>query len=498
MNQDKLNDMFNLDRDIELLKKEDTLSLKPDKNKQTLSDDQAKALLSMNEWLYRVYNNRDDECFYRLTGSAGTGKTTLLSTFLKEIKSPYRANQIAVCAPTHKAKKVVREKTGWKNSETLQSLLGLKLDVSLEDFDVNNPQFNQIGDRKIRDYKLVIVDESSMINSELYITIVEAAKQSGTKVIFVGDVKQLNPVKEYNISPSLIAPVNGYNLTQIVRQGKENPLILLLDALRYDIENDTSTYNDIMKETPVNINTIGEGYSLCNPTDFAKSIDTGYKSDEFREDKNFCRYISWTNNSIKRTNTWVRNKVLNTFNTLELDEVLLSYKTVMKGEDIILTNSDDYIVEKISEYLVEDYNYPLHTFLVHLRNIDTGSVSKVHLLKRDSSNYQNYIIEYNRELDYAIRVGGKKGWGKFYEFKNHILVLDHIMTGRKDRWNKDEFVKKDIDYGYGITIHKSQGSTYNTVFVNGKDINNNSNDVERKRLWYVALSRASKIAYINL
>ena len=81
---------------------------------------------------------------------------------------------------------------------------------------------------------------------------------------------------------------------------------------------------------------------------------------------------------------------------------------------------------------------------------------------------------------------------RFYEFKNAILILENIFE------NNQLLIKKDIDYGYGITIHKSQGSTYNTVFVNGKDINKNLTIIERKRLWYVAMSRASKIVYINL
>lgn len=496
-----INDIFNMniEQDLEALKKEDNLPLKASSNKQTLSEDQERALSSMNDWLYKYPNSRDDNNFYRLTGSAGTGKTTLLSTFLKDIKAPFRNSQIAVCAPTHKAKKVVREKTGWRNSETLQSLLGLRADTSIEDYDPNNPQFNPIGDRKIRDYKLVIIDESSMINSALYISVIDAAKSAGCKVLFVGDTKQLNPVKEYNISPSLIAPINGYNLTQIVRQGKTNPLILLLDALRYDIENNTSTYSDILKENPVQVNDLNEGYQIVNPQDFALNLSTTYSCDSFKEDKNYCRYISWTNVSITATNQWMRNKALKLENkTLELEEIMLSYKTIMDGDDIVLTNSDDYIVEKISDSSIGSYGYNLRTVFAHLRGIDTGSVSKVHILIKEEDNYKNYVEIYKQQLDKAVSYNNRKSWEKFHEFKNEILVLDNITTGRKDKWGKDEYVKKDLDYGYGITIHKSQGSTYNTVFVNGKDINKNPNDIERKRLWYVALSRASRMVYINL
>lgn len=42
-----------------------------------------------------------------------------------------------------------------------------------------------------------------------------------------------------------------------------------------------------------------------------------------------------------------------------------------------------------------------------------------------------------------------------------------------------------------------QGSTYDTVFVNYKDLAQNPNQFERTRLLYVALSRASVKTYLN-
>lgn len=495
--------LASLSQELEILKKEDILPLKPSSIREGLSEDQNKALNFINEWLARVYRNRDEQNFFALRGSAGTGKTTLISSLLKEIKSPYSKGRICICAPTHKAKKVIVSKTGWRISETLQALLGLKLDTNLDDFDINNPQFNQIGERKIRDYDLVIIDESSMVNSQLYTTVNEAARQCGCKILFVGDTLQLNPVKEYGISPSLITPVNSYTLTQIVRQGKTNPLILVLDALRFDLENNTNTFMKILKDNPEKFNELGEGYKVCDRTDFGKLITSNLQGNEFAEDKNYCRYISWTNQSITETNNWIRNNVIPSLNgtgpidsTIQLDEVLLSYKTVTEGDkniEVILTNSDDYKVDNIEDAIVSKYEYPLKTKFVTLSSIDTNNTSEVHLLVRDKENYQNYVAILNMELAKAKKTGGRKGWSKFYEFKNLILVLENLYNE-----NKTLLVKKDIDYGYGITIHKSQGSTFNTVFVNGKDINKNLTDIERKRLWYVALSRASCKAYIIL
>ena len=52
-------------------------------------------------------------------------------------------------------------------------------------------------------------------------------------------------------------------------------------------------------------------------------------------------------------------------------------------------------------------------------------------------------------------------------------------------------IKKDLDYGYAITGHKSQGSTYSHVFVMENDINENWVLKERNQIKYVALTRPS-------
>jgi ATP-dependent exoDNAse (exonuclease V) alpha subunit len=299
-----------LAEELDALVKQDNLPLNPKPVSNGLREDQQKALAALNEWAYRTYRNRDEQNFFALIGSAGTGKTTLLGTFLSELKFPYRSSRICICAPTHKAKKVLQQKTKWRNAETLQALIGIKMDTSIESFDPNKPEFSQIGERKMRDYEMVIVDEASMVNSALFNTIVECAIQSGTKVLFVGDSLQLNPVGEYGISPALITPINKYELTQIIRQEADNPLIGVLTALRSDILDGTSHYIRMLRDNPTNINDKGQGYVVCAREQFAEAMKKGLNSEDFSKDKNFCRYIAWTNDAITGTNKWIREKAV--------------------------------------------------------------------------------------------------------------------------------------------------------------------------------------------
>jgi ATP-dependent exoDNAse (exonuclease V) alpha subunit len=84
---------------------------------------------------------------------------------------------------------------------------------------------------------------------------------------------------------------------------------------------------------------------------------------------------------------------------------------------------------------------------------------------------------------------------ELYKFKEKVLLLNDITIG-------NEYAAKDLDFYYGSTIHKSQGSTYNNVFINFKDIIYDNkgkvygNLLLRNKLIYVALSRTTKIANI--
>lgn len=468
-----------------------TISLKVDKTNE-LTQDQKNGLSFLFDWVRENKNIKSDDMYCSLTGAAGTGKTTLISYFLDLVSTEIPKHKICICAPTHKAKKVIQSKTKWKTSETLQALLGLKLDVSMEDFDINNPSFNPIGDRKIKDFKLVIIDESSMVNKDLYITIKDCAKSTGTLVLFVGDSKQLNPVKENNISFALTGCNKNYNLTQVVRQQNDNPLIEVLDCLRKDIEFDTNNYISLLKDYPSKFNNRNEGFAVLNGIDFATELKNHFLSEEFKQDKNFCRFIAWTNDCIKNTNTYIREKIMNAQNFIEIDDVLLGYRTVADKDFTYITNSDDYVVEDVTEHNKTIEGENIECLSINIRAIDTDLASTLNVVKPSPSNLNKFSSIFEEILLDAKTKRSGKVWREFYQFKDDYLLINPLFK------NNTLLCKKDIDFGYGLTIHKSQGSTYNTVFISGKDINKNFVDSERKKLWYVALSRASNKVFISL
>ena len=87
---------------------------------------------------------------------------------------------------------------------------------------------------------------------------------------------------------------------------------------------------------------------------------------------------------------------------------------------------------------------------------------------------------------------------KYSKQKEIKILLDKLMT---TVWEKfyDEVLDKfaDISYGYSITTHKSQGSTFKSVYLHLPNIiQHNSNEEESYRCLYTAFTRSSKKVHL--
>lgn len=151
---------------------------------------QIKAYEGLIDFINKDYNPND---FKRaLIGPAGTGKTYLLKAVIKNCNVSY--SMISLSAPTHKACRVLNESIRMPNIKinTLQSDLGLKLNFDVEKFDIHNPPFDPKGRIKIKDFKIYIIDESSMINRGLLMFLEKICKQNQCKIIYVGRLSAQN------------------------------------------------------------------------------------------------------------------------------------------------------------------------------------------------------------------------------------------------------------------------------------------------------------------
>lgn len=444
----------------------------------TYTDDQKRALESMEKWA-----KDGDSLVYTLDGAAGTGKTTITKQFIQSLNMP--SSKIAVTAPTHKAKRVIQEATNY-TANTIQKLLGLRPDVSMDNFDPNKPVFNPLAEETIGYYKIVLIDESSMLNAASFKMITEKAEKYGIKVLFLGDAYQLPPVNEV-ISKVFSSVKYKSTLNQVVRQDSTNPMFEVLQILRNDVKNGTqfgvakmidmgkSIYNDTGFSCLTNVKN-GEG--------FGDALLKYYFSTEYEYNKDYVKFLSYTNKSVEQWSEGIRAKIVkeDAVNLLNIGETLMGYNTIIdkRHNSIIIENSEDYIVTGImpnkSEYNIEGFSVTLENDRNYTRNVfivDTNNANAVEMFTKI----------YNEKV--AEAKANRRLWKLFYAFKERHLLL-------KNLYYQGRFIcKKDLYYGYGLTVHKSQGSTYTNVGLNLQNLYTNYDIAERNRLIYVALSRAS-------
>ena len=460
-----------------------------------LTDEQQEGVNQLLNWVRQEHST-----FAVLKGSAGCGKTTVLKNFLEQYKK-----RVVVSAPTHKAKTVIGYITG-RTSATLQSLLGLRPDCSLAEYDIDNPVFRVLGNSSIGEYDLVVIDEASMINEELYSLIQTMALDNKVRVLFVGDELQLPPVNEEKASALMEEDKDlVVTLKTVIRQSNSNPVNEIFFLLREDIQNQThntfSYLRSLLTANPQgfkNINENNEGFVVLPYNE-----QQGEFIAEFFKNPphyNYVRYISWTNENVSKMNRFIRSKIYNEPFIVMENELLMSYKTISQqvrmGKKVtyeeLLFNSEDYVVENSSPAQYEG----IVGIECMIRSVNSNTRRKIFIVQ--PSSFPIFLQKHNELYNDAITATDsykrKIGWQSYYTFKNYFLILGNILIDKKDG-KKHKAIPKDLDYAYGITVHKSQGSTYENVIVNVADISNCRDVTDRNKLLYVAASRVSKVVY---
>lgn len=133
--------------------------------------------------------------FSILTGGPGTGKTTVISQIVDGMAMAYPNIQIRLLAPTGKASKRIEEQMGGREVDvsTIHKFLGYGREfISKEE----REEMKKSG--------LVVIDESSMIDIEIFVQLLEELDMSKTKIVLVGDENQLPSIGAGNILHDLI------------------------------------------------------------------------------------------------------------------------------------------------------------------------------------------------------------------------------------------------------------------------------------------------------
>lgn len=179
------------------------------------------------------------------TVTHNTGKTTTLRAALLEMEKLEKKPTVALCAPTGKAARRIREATGY-SAQTIHRLLGWEPGEGMWAHNAGNAL----------PYDVVVVDEASMLDTELAAGLFDAISPQRSRIILTGDVNQLPSVGPGKVFGDLIdsGHVPVVRLEQVHRQAQKSwvyrnaPRILAGEELELDGSFDDFTFYECSDE----------------------------------------------------------------------------------------------------------------------------------------------------------------------------------------------------------------------------------------------------------
>lgn len=489
-----------------------------------LNEKQILAIEKINQFISQDVN----KMFY-LQGYAGTGKTFLIGKVIKDFLLSNKMDHIFVCAPTHKALKVIESylKSNFSENEqidclkkisfmTIHKLLEFKPIIVAEDGSKIFKSMKESKFLKKMEDKLIVIDECSMISKEMVSELKKYIELYPIKIIFMGDKKQLPPVGE---TESLIFTniTNQYEhqflLNQIMRTNspdiKEVCTIIRnwnkkdsLTKLLLPIHNKKAINNN----KPFKLYLKKQNY-LESPwfKYFIKKLNSG----------DIPIILTWKNSSSDEYNTIIRKHVhkssdinnymvgdyamFNNYYTSPIDGTNFYTSDMIK---ILEVSTEEKILYEWEQLLLEKPKTMIDKALNTLIKKISKKENKFRIDKIIAEKIHSDVSSVIHGITYTIQSIHRDDLDLYHQ------VLDDIQNNIKSffrNYKSEKLVSKlwelyhkklidpfaEINFGYSITIYKSQGSTFSTVLVDMNDVNSFMSLDEYQKALYTAAGRAS-------
>ena len=416
---------------------------------------------------------KSNETSMTLSGYAGTGKTSLMEMIAK--KGQKQNRPVMFCATTNKAAAVLNDrvsKAGFKAS-TLNKVFGINVEVdSSKAYNARN-LVNVLKDVDIMPGTTIIIDEASMINEENYKILNDIAKEHRLKIIYVGDEAQL-------------APVNEDKISKVFRNG-EGKVIRLTQVERTDdnaiLKEATAIRNGEPLSKVSSFNSKGEGVAYISPQHqeaINEVIDKYVKG--LKQNPNYFRILAYTNKAVTAYNNQVRELLGYDSPIPHVGEPMTGYANwgyEWRTKSYRFINSESYKVTQVGRPTTVQTRLDNGTPVVmqavpitledSLGNVDTFNFMDI---KNNAQNRQSAMIlanEKKRLWNEAKRAYGREAKAAVYAKINAIDSFLFVNDNIEDN-SHNLLQAKTIDFGYALTIHKSQGSTFTHVLMDDVDV----------------------------
>lgn len=387
--------------------------------------------------------------FFTFAGFAGTGKTFCMREVVRRC-SGSRA-KFAFTAPTNKAAKELKRITG--EAGTIYALLGLRIDKSGEVKELVAGK----APPDLSDIDVVFIDEGGMVNKNLFNLLRERSTIHGFKVVLLGDRAQLPPIGE----PESVIWSDGPDVSLHKVMRHDNQILKLVTEIRAVMDHPAPSINIR------NDHAGDEGVWKMTKMAFKESIYAAAERGEFADGYR-AKVLAWRNVKVGEYNQLIRQAMYGA--TAQPGKYLIGERIVaaapcVRGDETLMITDEEAVIESAI-----DCQHPLEpkykAIELKARTEDNRVVRLIVLHPESQQTFNND----SQHLAHDAKGNGKL-WKKFWEHKD----LFH-----------------DIKYAYALTVHRSQGSTYENVWVDYQDVLLNRNRREAFQCLYVACSRPTK------
>ncbi|MCW7470735.1 exodeoxyribonuclease V subunit alpha [Leptospira kanakyensis] len=445
-----------------------------------LAMEQKQAVIESITGLFRV-----------IAGGPGTGKTTVVSFILKlldELEKLPQPNRIALVAPTGRAAQRLTESiqknlSFFPNTAALTSSLRGQTVHNLLKIFPNDPKL-YYGEKRYLPYDLIIMDETSMVDLKLMNVFLDSISDN-THLILLGDPNQLPSVGQGEVLADLLKELRKQG--QFVSELKTNH--------RSSASSQFSIFAELVKDSFEETNTNPEFPTpkVIEPNQINKADDFLWLQKEKPTPTNPSIYHDWKGDdliqflwkdfflptAIKSLDfQWQINDLLNPENKNRLDELISEYRclTILRNGYYGIDSIQTRILNLAKKQLTSQKYSP---------NIEYRHLAKSFyfqgmpiIIKRNDQIRKLF----NGDIGLVLKINSELRAVFPIENRLYSFALDTLP---------------EHEPAFFLTVHKSQGSEYNTILLYLPPIFSFDSDSEEipllnRRILYTAVTRAKK------
>ncbi len=395
---------------------------------------------------------------FGLAGYAGTGKTTVCRAILDLITSYYASKEeIVCCAFTGMASSRLRKATGY-DALTIHSLLKYKGENVFEH-----------GPENPLPYKVVLLDEASMVNLSLFYRLAKALRPS-TLFILVGDPAQLPPIGAGNVFSDVINTglLPSVHLKKIFRQREDSRLTIFANEIRQG--------------------KVPEGIDQKGWIDFSYERVERHNIFALKKKKKEAelkKFREENNEAIKKRIFALAKLYKKKLNHPVWEfQVLTPMRIGQLGTEILNFGLQKILNDDATGPVVKRGGIELREGdkVVHLQNKDMEIMSWSDFIKKGkvfkSSGFQRI---FNGNVGLVVKIDMELE--QFYVVYPERIVVSYDF----------DYLGDIVELAYALTVHKAQGSQYRIVVI---PLSNSHFIMLNNKWFYTAITRAEEKAYV--